>query len=161
MLDVVIDRAVAVLGAAGEESAVPNPTRRYVHSRDHRRGVRVWATTTPRSRTDLVGLQFYGEGRNEGERLEPVLERLGFFAHSRQPRQLTFAKPVAFSPDGQIDRAAVLRIRQEIDSVLERPESLPSSARSPSFRAFMLASPLAEIDIPETDRAASWRDGAV
>jgi hypothetical protein len=159
MLDTVIERAVAVLGAAGEKPAVPEPTRRYVHSRDRKRGVRVWATTTPRTRTDLVGLQFYGEGVGEGERLETALERLGFFAHSRQPRQLTFAKSVAFSPDGQIDRAAVSQVRKEIDSVLDQRH--PVGALATGFRAFMLASPLAEIDLPDPQRPAAWRGDAV
>lgn len=160
MLDTVIERAVAVLGAAGEQPAVPEPTRRYVHSRDRKRGVRVWATTTPRTRTDLVGLQFYGEGVGEGERLETALGRLGFFAHSRQPRQLTFAKSVAFSPDGQIDRAAVSQVRREIDSVLDQ-RSAVDAAPAKGFRQFMLASPLAEIDLPDPQRPAVWRGDAV
>lgn len=153
MHDPVIDRAIAVLAAAGEPPAIERPTRRYIHSRDRRRGVRVWATSTPRSRTDLLGLQFYGEGLLEGERLEPALERLGFFAHSRQPQQLTFAKPVAFSSDGQIDRTAVSRVRQEIDTLLNQ-----QSAPQQSFRDFMLASPLSEVELPTISRDATWRE---
>jgi len=160
MQDAVIERAVAVLAAAGDKPAIEKPTRRYVHSRDHRRGIRIWATSKPSSGTDLIGLQFYGAGRSEGERLEAALDRVGFFAHSRDERKLTFAKSVAFAPDGAIDRRAVARVRQEIDALIGR-KSVGAPVSGGSFRDFMLASPLAEVELPTVSRKGEWRESQV
>jgi hypothetical protein len=150
------ERAVSVLSAMAAEPETRAASGRYVRARDSRPGVRLWATTQQRYQQDLVGIQFYGRGRGEGEALAPLLERHGFMQRTPQAGQLTFAKPVGYSSDGGIDRSTVAEVRKEIDTLLETPSASTAASRS-SFRDFMLASPLSDADLATPVRTGGWR----
>lgn len=153
------DRASRLLVAMGAEPDTQAASGRYVRARDSRTGVRLWASTQVRYRQDLAGVQFYGRGRAEGERLAAVLLRNGFIQRTPQAGQLTFAKPVDYADDGGIDAATVAQVRDQIERLVEGPKALEAPSKSSGFRAFMLASPLAEADLPDPIRSARWRDG--
>ncbi|MBJ7484638.1 hypothetical protein [Brevundimonas sp.] len=155
------ERAEKVLLAMGGEVDTRAASGRYVRSRDSRAGIRLWATTQQRYGQDLAGVQFYGRGRAEGERLAGLLERNGFVQRSPQAGQLTFAKPVGYTDDGGIDVASVAKVRDHIDLLISGASAPSAKPGSTSFRAFMLASPLADIDVPQAARAGAWREGAI
>lgn len=161
MLQSAEDRAVAVLRAMDAEPATKAASGRYVRARDKRPGVRLWATTQQRYRQDLVGVQFYGRSRSEGEALAALLERNGFRQRTPQAGQLTFAKPVDYAADGRIDADAVAAVRQQIEGLINgaAPKAEPGVKRS--FRDFMLASPLADVELPTVSRKAAWRESQV
>ena len=161
MLQSAEDRAVAILKAMDAEPATKAAGGRYVRARDKRPGVRLWATTQQRYRQDLVGIQFYGRSRNEGEALAPLLERNGFLQRTPQAGQLTFAKPVDYAADGRIDTAAVAAVRRQIEGLISGVPSKAESGRPQSFRAFMLGSPLSEVELPTISREVGWRETQV
>jgi hypothetical protein len=155
------DRAVAILKAMDAEPASKAASGRYVRARDKRPGVRLWATTQQRYHQDLVGVQFYGRSREEGEVLAPLLERNGFKQRTPQAGQLTFAKPVDYAADGRIDAAAVAAVRRQIEGLINGAASKAEPDAPQSFRAFMLGSPLSEVELPVTSRKGEWRESQV
>ena len=110
-----------------------------------------------------MGLQFYGEGRTVGRRLATALERAGFAPRNPQSNQDTYAKAVRFDRGGGINASHLLALRRELDGILQHGEAADTTAeaRFPSFRSFMLASPLADVDLEFPARDADWRQGAV
>lgn len=155
------ERAAKVLIAMGGEPDTRAASGRYVRARDSRAGIRLWATTQQRYSQDFAGVQFYGRGRAEGERLAALLERNGFVRRTPQAGQLTFAKPVDYADDGGIDATSVAKVRDHIERLISGSSEPTARPVSNSFRDFMLASPLAEIDIPEISRSTEWRAGTV
>lgn len=154
------DRAISVLAAMGADPDTRAASGRYVRAKDSRAGVRLWATTHARYRQDLAGVQFYGRGRAEGERLATVFVRNGFVQRTPQAGQLTFAKPVDYADDGGIDAVSLARVRDQIERLVEGRDT-PTASHAGGFRAFMLASPLAEVDLPAPNRPAAWREGSL
>ena len=150
-------RARSVLSALDLQPATRAASGRYLRSVPVRPGVRYWATSQPRSRKDLLGIQFYGEGLEDARRLRARLEDAGFEARSPQTGQATFAKPVPFSPDNAVDAPALRLLRRELDAILAEGEHAGVAEPNRSFRNFMLASPLADqtLDLPTRDGA--WR----
>ena len=155
-------RAEQLFSVIGVQPASRAASGRYLRSLPVRPGVRYWATSQPRFEEDYLGLQFYGEGRTIGRRLATALERAGFAPRNPQSNQDTYAKAVRFDRGGGIDAPHLLALRRELDGILKRGEP-DTAAETPfsSFRAFMLASPLAETDLELPARDADWRQGAV
>ena len=153
------DRALSLLKVMGAEPETRAASGRYVRAKDSRTGVRLWATTQTRYRQDLAGVQFYGRGRAEGECLAALFERNGFIQRTPQAGQLTFAKPVSYADDGGIDAASVAQVRDQIERLVEGRKSTEALSTPSGFRAFMLASPLAEANLQDPIRSAHWRDG--
>lgn len=152
-------RTLAVLKALDLQPASRAASGRYLRSLPVRPGVRYWATSQPRFREDFLGIQFYGEGLAEARRLQDRLLRAGFRRRTPQTGQETFARPVPFSTDETLDAAALRRVRRELDAILAdgtRPNGVAEPPRS--FRGFMLASPLADMEIALPSRPADWRD---
>lgn len=159
------DRALAVLAALSLHPASKAASGRYLRSLPVRPGVRYWAASRPRSAEDYFGVQFYGEGSGEAaSHTEPLLAA-GFRPRNPQTGQITFAKPVAFSPGGDIDSRALQRVRRELDAILDQSEPdaarSASSAKTQTFREFMLGSPLADVDLDLPARTPAWRPSSV
>lgn len=152
-------RALAVLAALNLQPATRAASGRYLRSTPVRPGVRYWATSQPRSRRDMLGVQFYGEGLPEARRLRARLEQAGFIARSPQTGQETFAKTVAFADDDAVDEGALRGVRRELDSILSEAALADTHETRRSFRDFMLASPLSEVDLSLPSREADWREG--
>ena len=148
-------RARSVLAVLDLQAATRAASGRYLRSVPVRPGVRYWATSQPRSRKDLLGVQFYGEGMTEARRLRVRLEQAGFEPRSPQTRQATFAKPVPFSADDAVDGPALRRLRRELDAILA--EGAGGADPTRSFRDFMLTSPLADHEIALPTRTGDWR----
>ena len=153
------ERLMKILGV---EPATRAAKGRYLRSLPFRPGMRYWATSQERFREDYLGVQFYGQAQEEGRRLAAALERAGFKARKPQSNQDTFAKPVPFDPGGDIDVHGVTSLRRELDAILETGKhAAPAEAPTTSFRAFMLASPLAEVDLDLPSRDREWRESGV
>ncbi len=151
-------RALSVLATVDLQPATRAASGRYLRSIPVRPGVRFWATSQPRLGKDLLGVQFYGDdGRAEAERLRRRLEQAGFQARTPQTGQETFAKPAPFSADNGIDRAALRSVKRELDAILASGQSR-DAGRTRSFREFMLASPLADVELDLPSRDGSWRE---
>ncbi len=156
------ERALDVLAAAGSTPATRSASGRYQRSLPIAPGVRYWATSQPRLRQDFLGVQFYGEGAVDVAPFAERLRRNGFGARTPQTGQLTFAKSAAFAPAGGIDVEAIRRIRRDIDTILRdriADEDARVTERPISFRQFMLASPLAQVELVLPNRGADWRTG--
>ena len=153
-------RAESLLEAIRAPRATKAASGRYLRSAPIRTGIRYWATSQARYGQDLIGVQFFGRGMKEGERLSQTLERAGFLARTPQKSQLTYAKPIDYAAGGRIDRDAAMDVRRLIDQLLgaATPERAATASES-TFRSFMLGSPLGEIDLPLADRKAAWRPG--
>ena len=153
------ERAAALLKAVGLEPAPSAAAGRYRRSEPLRRGVRYWSTSKPRNRLDVFGVQFFGDGCREAERLAPRLESRGFLRRNPQAGQDTFAKPIAFGPDGAIDVVALRRTRQDLDELLGAPAAgeVLSEDTFAAFRAFLRDSPLADTELSLPDRRGDWR----
>ena len=149
-------RAAALLAAIDAPKSTKAASGRYLRSSPIRRGIRYWATTQGRYERDLIGVQFFGQGVAEGEKLGKILERAGFLARTPQKSQLTYAKPVEYRPDGRIDETAVRRVRRQIDDLLDTDVARETPGRT-SFRAFMVKSPLADVELILPDRDGGWR----
>ena len=155
-------RPERLMSALGVRPATRAAGGRYLRSLPVRPGVRYWATSQERFREDYLGVQFYGEGQEEGRRLAAALERAGFRARKPQSNQDTYAKPIPFDPSGGIDLHGVKALRRELDAILEAGEQATGADTSAtSFRDFMLASPLAAIDLPLPSRHGDWRESGV
>jgi hypothetical protein len=157
MLDVV-QRARAVLTRLSIQPATSAASGRYLRSRPIRAGVRYWATSQPRYEQDAFGVQFFGEGVREAERLEARLIRAGFIQRTPQSNQRTFARPIPYGPDDALDLEAARAARGELDAILsdDTTSTAPGLGES-GFREFMLDSPLAETELPPADRTGDWR----
>lgn len=150
-------RACSVLTVLDLQPATRAASGRYLRSVPIRPGVRYWATSQPRSRKDLLGVQFYGEGLAEARRLHVRLEQAGFAARSPQTGQATFAKSAPFSADNGVDGPALRLLRRELDAILAAGEQAGLAEPARSFRDFMLASPLADQEIELPTRTDGWR----
>lgn len=148
---------------AGARPATGAASGRYQRSLPFRAGVRYWATTLEKSRTDKFGVQFLGEGIALAHKVESDLLRHRFIKQSTQPTQITYCRAFSRLPGDAIDEAAIREIKAEIDAVLDLAVGGGTeAARAGSgqgFRAFMLKSPLADADIVLTERDPRWRDG--
>lgn len=151
-------RARSVLTLLDLQAATRAASGRYLRSVPVRPGVRYWATSQPRSRKDLLGVQFYGEGLAEARRLRARLEQAGFEARSPQTGQATFAKATPFSADDAVDGPALRLLRRELDAILAQAEGAGVAEPARSFRDFMLASPLADQQIALPPRTGDWRE---
>lgn len=151
-------RARALLATLNLCPATQAASGRYQRSVPVRPGVRYWATSQIRSRKDLVGIQFYGEGLAEARRLRGRLEQAGFRPRSPQTGQETFARPVPFSTADAIDDAALRSLRRELDAILAEADQPGVSEAGRTFRQFMLASPLSDQPIEPPARSAPWRE---
>ena len=156
-------RAERLLSVIGVQPASRAAGGRYLRSLPVRPGVRYWATSQPRFGEDYLGVQFYGEGRAFGRCLAADLERAGFKPRNPQSNQDTYAKAVRFDRAGGIDTPHLLVLRRELDAILRSGERADKAAetRTHSFREFMLASPLADIDLDLPSRTKTWREGVV
>lgn len=155
-------RPERLMTAIGLKPATKAASGRYLRSLPVRPGVRYWATSQERFREDYLGVQFYGEGQEEGRRLAARLERAGFKARKPQSNQDTFAKAIPFDQTGEIDDRRLLALRRELDAILRSDEAADGSVDArpmASFRNFMLASPLADADIDPPSRNTDWREG--
>lgn len=154
-------RPERLMSAIGLRPATKAASGRYLRSLPVRPGVRYWATSQERFREDYLGVQFYGEGQEEGRRLAAHLERAGFKARKPQSNQDTFAKAIPFDQAGEIDARRLLALRRELDAILTTGEAADGATkpRPKSFRDFMLASPLADTDLDLPSRDADWREG--
>lgn len=151
-------RAKAVLEAVGA-AAAGSASGRYRHSEPILPGVRYWSSSQPRLRRDLLGIQFYGaQGLARAAAVKDRLEKSGFARRTPQSSQLTFAKLVPFGPADRLDLTALKSTKAEVDSIIS---SASDAGAAGSFRRFMLASPLADVDLPLPDRRGSWRDSAL
>jgi len=134
---------------------------RYRRSLPLKPGVRFWATSRPRSREDMLGVQFFGEAVREGQLRAAELERRGFVRRAPQTGQITFAKPVPFAQGEEIDTAALGSVRRELEALLAREVSPGEEGRTPhsalSLREFMLASPLADLELDLSRPPGGWR----
>lgn len=157
------ERAEAVLSELSLASSTKAASGRYRRSLPIRPGVRYWATSKPRSAEDYFGVQFYGEGAEEAARYGGPLANAGFRERNPQTGQITFAKPVAFSPGGDIDSRALQCVRRELDAILSEsaPTRSESASKSQTFREFMLASPLADADLDLPVRTPEWRPSSI
>lgn len=161
-------RAQQLLKIAGVEPATRAASGRYQRSLPFKQGIRYWATTLERSRADKFGVQFLGEGISTALRLERAFVRRGFVKQSTQPTQITYCRKIEWLADDAIDADAVRITQAEVDAVLagdEMPlgaEGAPGGSGGPSsFRAFMLASPLADADLPDAVRDPRWRESTL
>lgn len=152
-------RALAVLQALKVQPATKAASGRYLRSLPIRPGIRYWATSQLRLQQDFVGVQFFGEGLEAARRCGQRLERAGFRQRSPQTGQSTFARPVAFAAGQAIDAAAVEAAKRELDEILRDDERGGAQPASPSFRAFMLSSPLSGVDLTLPERENTWRQG--
>lgn len=151
-----------LMSAIGLRPATKAASGRYLRSLPVRPGVRYWTTSQERFREDYLGVQFYGEGQQEGRRLAALLERAGFKARKPQSNQDTYAKAVPFDQTGEIDARRLLALRRELDAILKSGEAADSAVEvqpAKSFRDFMLASPLADADLDLPSRDTDWREG--
>lgn len=154
----VVQRARTVLTTLSIQPATSAASGRYLRSRPIRVGVRYWATSQPRYEQDAFGVQFFGEGVREAERLEARLVRAGFIQRTPQTNQRTFARPIPYGPDNALDLAAARAARADLDAILsEETGSAAPGFEEGGFRAFMLDSPLAEAELPPVDRTGDWR----
>lgn len=153
-------RPERLMSAIGLRPATKAAGGRYLRSLPVRPGVRYWTTSQQRFREDYLGVQFYGEGQEEGRRLAARLERAGFKARKPQSNQDTYAKAIPFDQTGEIDARRLVALRRELDAILESGEAADDPA-SPtrSFRDFMLTSPLADIEVDLPSRDTDWREG--
>lgn len=157
-------RPERLMSAIGLRPATKAASGRYLRSLPVRPGVRYWATSQERFREDYLGVQFYGEGQEEGRRLAAHLERAGFRARKPQSNQDTFAKAIPFGQTGEIDARRLLALRRELDAILRTGEAADGAVEAEptkSFRDFMLASPLADTDVDLPSRDAGWREGSL
>lgn len=155
-------RPERLMSTIGLRPATKAASGRYLRSLPVRPGVRYWATSQDRFKEDYLGVQFYGEGQQEGRRLAERLERAGFKARKPQSNQHTYAKGIPFDQSGEIDARRLLALRRELDAILTAGETADSATEtrpSRSFRDFMLASPLADADLDLPARDADWREG--
>lgn len=154
-------RACALLKALDLEPATSSGNHRYQRSRPVRPGVRYWSSSLLRLHQDLLGVQFFGEGLREAAHKEARLERAGFRKRTPQTGQLTFAKAVPFA-GAELDNQALSRARRELDQILELDGSVDVDVDAPigrqSFREFMLASPLADVELQPPERSGRWRE---
>jgi len=152
-------RAEAILKTLGLSPATRGASGRYQRSLPIRPGVRYWSSSQPRSRRDLFGVQFYGEGLEEGQRYADALATRGFVRRRPQTGQLTFAKPIAFRIDDGLDAAALSQARREVETALApAPEAAPRDRSGRAFREFMLRSPWADLDVEPPERKGGARD---
>lgn len=156
-------RARALLTILDVSPASRAASGRYLRSVPIRPGVRYWTTSQLRLKQDFVGVQFFGEGTDEAARCGRLLEGAGFRRRTPQTGQSTFAKPLSFAHGQAIDADAVRQIKRELDSILFGGMELGPETGDPrlSFRNFMLASPLAEVDLALPSRDAAWRQGSL
>lgn len=143
------DRATAVLAAVGEEADTQAASGRYRRSRPIRPGVRYWSTARLRQREDVFGVQFHGAGLVEAKRLRAAFERAHFEVRNPESSKITYARPIPFGEDEQVDSKAIFEAKRAVDVILgAQPDS---RKRSMTFLEFMQASPWAdtEIDLPE------------
>jgi hypothetical protein len=155
-------RARALLRVLGVSPASKSASGRYLRSLPILPGVRYWTTSQVRLEQDFVGVQFFGEGADEASRCGRRLEHAGFRQRTPQTGQTTFAKPLRFAHGQAIDTQAVRAIKRELDSILFGDEIGTDQAdgdQPQSFRDFMLASPLADLDLDLPSRDADWRQG--
>jgi hypothetical protein len=153
-------RAGAVLQEIGFTPATRAASGRYQRSLPITPGVRYWATSQPRLRQDFLGIQFFGEGALEGVRFGDRLIKAGFQPRTPQTGQLTFAKAAPYAPSGDIDGNAIRSIRDALDSILKDHgvhQQRGKAGKNASFRNFMLASPLAGIELSLPERPSVWR----
>jgi hypothetical protein len=154
----VVQRARTVLTTLSIQPATSAASGRYLRSRPIRVGVRYWATSQPRYEQDAFGVQFFGEGVREAERLEARLVRAGFIQRTPQTNQRTFARPIPYGPGDTLDLEAARAARADLDAILSDAATLAAPGfEEGGFRAFMLDSPLAETDLPPVDRTGAWR----
>lgn len=152
-------RAGAVLAALGLCPATRSASGRYQRSLPISPGVRYWSSSQPRSRRDLFGVQFFGEGLGDAGRCAAVLQSRGFVQRSPQTGQMTFAKAIDFAPNGELNEQALLRARKEVDAALGELSDKPPPDRSGrTFREFMLNSPWADVEIELPERKGGERD---
>lgn len=157
-------RPERLMTAIGLKAATKAASGRYLRSLPVRPGVRYWATSQERFREDYLGVQFYGEGQEEGRRLAARLERAGFKARKPQSNQDTFAKAIPFDQTGEIDDRRLLALRRELDAILRSGEATDGAVEARptrSFRDFMLASPLSDADLDLPSRDTDWREGSL
>lgn len=152
------DRALAVLDALHAPAATRAASGRYRRSQPILPGVRYWSTSMQRFSRDYVGVQFFGEAVGEASRFEARLVGAGFERRTPQTGQITFAKPVPFASPSRVDVEAVRAVGREIADILVGHDS-PRQPPGQTFRDFMLASPLAEVELEPPSRQASWRGG--
>ena len=148
-------RAAAVLEVIAASAVTRSASGRYRRSEPIAPGIRYWASSQPRLRRDLLGIQFYGgEWLARAALLRDPLERAGFIKRTPQASQLTFAKLVPFGPADRLDFTALRATKDEVDAILK---AAPIAGEPGAFRRFMLTSPMAEIDLPLPSREGHWR----
>lgn len=155
-------RARALLMVLGVSPASKAASGRYLRSLPILPGVRYWTTSQVRLEQDFVGVQFFGEGADDASRCGRRLENAGFRQRTPQTGQTTFAKPFRFAHGQAIDTEAVRAIKQELDGILFGEKigtGRGDDGRHQSFRDFMLASPLSDIDLDLPSRDKGWRQG--
>lgn len=150
------DRAAEVLNTIGAQPETSAASGRYRRSAPFRTGMRYWSTSQPRLRHDFLGVQFFGRGIQEAERLRRRLEGQGFQKRTPQTGQLTFAKAVSYLTDGSLDREALGQVRDELDALIGRTGE-GGDDDAGSLWEFMRNSPLADLNL-DLERSGRWRD---
>lgn len=125
---------------------------RYVSSLSKLPGTSYWATSTPRFRQDLFGVQFEGPGLGQLGRLRHRLVRAGFTDRGTVGGRRTFARPVPFGANAKVDLEGLRTVFLEAEAILgDSAEAVPER---PSFLEFMQASPWADVELELPERIA-------
>jgi hypothetical protein len=152
------ERAQAVLAAIGQHVDTRAASGRYRRSKPIRPGIRYWTTARLRQREDVFGVQFHGPALSEALRLRAAFERANFEIRNPETSKITYARPIPFGPDENLDAEALAEAKRAADAILGTHPAPGLSTMS--FLEFMQASPLAgvELDLPPRTLQA---DGAV
>lgn len=108
-----------ILRIMGEVPAGSRNDDRYWYSEKINSNMHYWATVTPRSKHDHIGVQLCGAvGQLTAKRLEPKLEAHGFSVRKDARSLVTFAKAIEFGGDGSPDVELIKSAKLELDSIL-------------------------------------------